>query len=251
MNKIVTILLIVLLFLMITMIGGCASTMGNSQITNNDEVSKIVVGKSTKSDIEEIFGEPTTTSFTDTSEVWTYNYIRTALRATTFIPIVSLFASGGDTENHTLMILFNKNGIVTRIGRDAKNIASTLSPLGPLGGVHNTIEDTSKTDYINFIALENVHMSDAAAGGNMAVFGEIRNDGNKILKTVEITINCLGQDGQIIYTTKNHPVWSISKYEVVNTPLNSGESRKFGIKLKDMPSDWDKKVDIKVTSIEF
>ena len=85
-----------------------------------------------------------------------------------------------------------------------------------------------------------------------AVFGEVKNVGDRALKEVEITIYCLGQDGKPVFEKKGYPV-RVSEYGFgdTNQPLKPGYSRQFGVKLDDAPSDWAKRVDVKVTSLAF
>lgn len=96
---------------------GC-STMGNKQITNDDIVSQIKIGISTKSDVKQKVGEPSKVTFTDNGEeVWDYVYIRGQMRPATVVPIVGLFAGGSDTKMQSLTIRFNKEGKVSAVGR--------------------------------------------------------------------------------------------------------------------------------------
>lgn len=83
------------------------------------------------------------------------------------------------------------------------------------------------------------------------VFGEVENSGDRSLKEVEITIYCFDSNGQPVFEKKYHPVL-VSELSFASTePLEPGYSRQFGVKLDDAPSDWSKKVDVKVTAVEF
>jgi len=47
------------------------------------------------------------------------------------------------------------------------------------------------------------------------------------------------------------PVWVTEMSIGDNEPLKPGYSRQFGVKMDDVPSEWTKKVDVKVTQVEF
>lgn len=84
------------------------------------------------------------------------------------------------------------------------------------------------------------------------VFGEIKNAGDRTLKEVEITIYCLGRDGKPVFEKAYHPVLVTDmSFGGEGKPLKPGYSRTFGVKMDDAPSDWTRKVDVKVTSVEF
>jgi outer membrane protein assembly factor BamE (lipoprotein component of BamABCDE complex) len=95
---------------------GCA-TVGNKQIADTGTVAKIEEGKTTKAEVKTLVGEPTKVDFRgDNTEVWKYVYTRGQVRPATFIPVVGWFAGGVDQTGSTLTILFNKNGIVQKVG---------------------------------------------------------------------------------------------------------------------------------------
>ena len=89
--------------------------------------------------------------------------------------------------------------------------------------------------------------------GDTGVFGEVKNKGDKSLKSVEITTYCLDKDGKTVFEKTYHPVL-ISEYSFSmrdNQPLKPNYSRQFGCKLDDAPSDWGGKVRVEVTDLEF
>lgn len=98
-------------------LSGCTYAVGNKQVANDDAVTQIKIGKSTKSDVTKLMGEPSKVSFTDKEEIWDYNYTKSQVRATSFIPYVGVFAGGTDTEMHTLTLTFNDRGVVSKIGK--------------------------------------------------------------------------------------------------------------------------------------
>ncbi len=95
---------------------GCA-TVGNVQISDPGTVSKIEEGKSSKADVRALVGEPTKVNFdTNKNEIWEYIYTKATAKPASFIPVVGIFAGGADMSGNTLTILFDKNGVVERVG---------------------------------------------------------------------------------------------------------------------------------------
>jgi outer membrane protein assembly factor BamE (lipoprotein component of BamABCDE complex) len=94
---------------------GCAVRSGSSNLSNvkqNDIKKLIIKGKTTKADIQKTFGEPYSTSILQNGdEQWTYMFTESKAKASNFIPIVGIF-TGSDYKGKTLMITFNKKGVV-------------------------------------------------------------------------------------------------------------------------------------------
>ncbi|HSS69154.1 MAG TPA: hypothetical protein VLQ46_00700 [Casimicrobiaceae bacterium] len=126
--------------------------------------------------------------------------------------------------------------------QSSKTVSST-----PAAEAH----DPAIAAYIANVSVKNVKVAKTVLDEN-AVWGEIKNMGDRTLKTVEVTIYCLGQDGKPVFEKQSNPVYVTEHgYGESNQPLKPGYSRQFGVKLDDAPSDWAKKVDVKVTSLEF
>jgi hypothetical protein len=107
-----------------------------------------------------------------------------------------------------------------------------------------------KQVYFPSIEVKNVSIGKSYIG-EKGVFGEIKNKGDKSLKSVEITTYCLDKDGKVVFEKPYHPVL-VSEYSFRNEgPLKPNYSRQFGCKLDDAPSDWSGKVRVEVTDVEF
>jgi len=108
-----------------------------------------------------------------------------------------------------------------------------------------------KQSYIDKVEIRNIHIGKSILD-EIGVFGEVKNHGDRTLKEVEITIYCLDENGKAIFEKTYHPVL-VSEYSLFgdNEPLKPNYSRKFGVKLDDAPSDWARKVRVKITNIEF
>ncbi|WLE64118.1 outer membrane protein assembly factor BamE (plasmid) [Burkholderia plantarii] len=109
--------------LLITTIGvavllaGCATT-GNERLEATSQSSvraQIQEGKTTKQDVQDTFGSPNKTTFTDSGlEIWTYELAHATPHAINFVPIVGAFAHGADVRKKTLTVLFDDNGTVKK-----------------------------------------------------------------------------------------------------------------------------------------
>ncbi len=101
----------------VALLAGCA-TVGNEKLSEHTKSSiseKIKEGKTTKNDVTAALGQPTSVGFTDAgNEVWTYKHSRGTPQAHNFIPIVGLISSGADVKTKELVIMFNKDEVVTK-----------------------------------------------------------------------------------------------------------------------------------------
>ena len=87
------------------------------QISEPGTVAKIEEGKSTKADVRALVGDPTKVNFdTSKNEIWEYVYTKASAKPASFIPIIGIFAGGADMIGNTLTILFDKNGVVEKVG---------------------------------------------------------------------------------------------------------------------------------------
>ncbi|MEO6484686.1 MAG: hypothetical protein ABIO54_04175 [Pyrinomonadaceae bacterium] len=85
------------------------------------------------------------------------------------------------------------------------------------------------------------------------VFGELKNNGDRTLDQVEITIYLLNTQGNPVAEKKYAPVnESAQNFGMSDTSaLKPKYSRKFGYDAKEAPSDWAKKVRVEVTKVAF
>lgn len=93
---------------------GCATSTGNSAITDPNTVAAIQPGKTTTKDVENMLGRPSNVELAESGEqVWTYQSIQNSAMAS--IPFLNMMGRNG-TEN-TLTIRFTKKGVVKAMGR--------------------------------------------------------------------------------------------------------------------------------------
>ncbi|WP_257828187.1 outer membrane protein assembly factor BamE domain-containing protein [Burkholderia glumae] len=99
------------------LLAGCATT-GNERLegtTQQSVKSQIEEGKTTKDEVQNVFGSPNKTTFTDSGlEIWTYELAHATPHAINFVPIVGAFAHGADVKKKTLTVLFDDKGVVKK-----------------------------------------------------------------------------------------------------------------------------------------
>jgi outer membrane protein assembly factor BamE (lipoprotein component of BamABCDE complex) len=110
---------------MALILGGCASA-GNKVLKNEDAKSvaaKIEKGKTTKADVRRMFGDPMTTSYTDSgNEIWKYEFTKTHSKVVNFIPVVNLFKSGAEGKKKELVVFFDQNGVVKNYSMSTSDV---------------------------------------------------------------------------------------------------------------------------------
>ncbi len=98
-------------------VAGCA-TSGNDSLRKETKASvdqKIIDHKTTMNEVRAIFGAPMSTSFTDGGNaIWTYEISHLSADATSYIPVVSMFAGSSSGTKKTLTILFDQNNVVIK-----------------------------------------------------------------------------------------------------------------------------------------
>ena len=92
---------------------GCASTDNGAVTTLTQERAAriIVIGKSTRADIENAFGNATVSTFANGYELWLYQVGYS--KAVDSVPYVNCLVSSADNKRE-LSILFEKNGVVRK-----------------------------------------------------------------------------------------------------------------------------------------
>ena len=97
-----------LLALTTPMLADCTSTSGRQ--IDQATLESFKVGQTTQSDVIAKLGTPTSTiAESDGTTQVTYSYTHTTTRAETFIPVAGLFVGGADSQNQTVVFVFDKN----------------------------------------------------------------------------------------------------------------------------------------------
>jgi len=118
-------------------LAGCAS--GGNEVLRVQDANAvdqaIIDGKTTRSEVERIYGPPNATSFANAqTDIWIYRWVRSTAKAENFIPYVGAFVGGRDVQKKELVILFNEQNLVVRHSmRDStdsirRNLSSSSSP---------------------------------------------------------------------------------------------------------------------------
>lgn len=106
--------------------------------------------------------------------------------------------------------------------------------------------------YISNVAVGKVEVGKTVLD-EPGVFGELKNNGDRILAKVEITIYFLDAQGNPVsektYTPVNEGAQNFGMSDT--SALKPRYARKFGYKADEAPSDWSKKVRVEVTKVGF
>lgn len=117
MNKIA----IAILSLSLLLFAGCGTqhntgTEGLKGTSVSEIEKKLVIGSTTKQDIERELGTPSGINKKDGKDTWKYHLMssQTKVRGESFIPIIGGLVGGTDhkMENRILELTFNKNGVL-------------------------------------------------------------------------------------------------------------------------------------------
>lgn len=91
---------------------GCATS--GKQI-EQDKVSQIKEGVTTKEEVIALMGKPETHTLNgDGKELMMYMHLNMNTRASTYIPVVGLFTGGADMKQQSLQILIGNDGKVEK-----------------------------------------------------------------------------------------------------------------------------------------
>lgn len=98
-------------------LSGCASTMSYGVKFDQNKVSQIQKGVTTRAEVEALFGQPAYVSLlSDGRRMMTYSFTEMSAAPTpeTFIPVVNVFASGAKNKvrTQTLQIVLSKTDVV-------------------------------------------------------------------------------------------------------------------------------------------
>jgi len=105
----------VLIFCAALIVSGCAVQSGNqtlSEKSSEDLNSVLLRGKTTREEVQKLFGEPDDTDILSDGRLkWIYTHIKKKAMLRNYVPVVNWFSAGTDDTTRKLLIIF-KNGIV-------------------------------------------------------------------------------------------------------------------------------------------
>ena len=102
------------------------------------------------------------------------------------------------------------------------------------------------------VEIQNVRLGVGISDGDLgtAIFGEITNNGEKIISIAEMDVEFLNEDGEVAKVHKFFPVNKFSFRE--SLPLKPGQSKEFGFPIDDIvPEDWDGTFTARLTQLIF
>jgi len=95
------------------MLGGCGGSTGNTKLAklNEGDVSSMFVkGETTSEQVRAKLGDPSDVDFDNNGhKKWTYAHTKSSLKATNYIPVVSLITGGTNDTTKKLVVIFDKN----------------------------------------------------------------------------------------------------------------------------------------------
>ena len=105
--------------------------------------------------------------------------------------------------------------------------------------------------YLQVYDISSQYQTDFVDKNVPAVFGKIKNNGNRSLGKVQVTAYFLDNQGKTIFENSYHAV-NAGALMSEDTPLKSNYIKEFGFKSKGCPSEWSEgKVKVAITDIEF
>jgi outer membrane protein assembly factor BamE (lipoprotein component of BamABCDE complex) len=110
-----------LLTLGLLLVSSACVSAGTQAIKDSDVVSKIEVGKSTRSDVVALLGYPLAASHKDQGlrEItWHYYYATAYPNTSAFIPVVKAFTRNLNESTRMLSVTFDKNGTVRSLQQE-------------------------------------------------------------------------------------------------------------------------------------
>jgi len=131
-----------------------------------------------------------------------------------------------------------------------RNPKDTEIPVKIVAMDKKATEYKERQTYFDKIEVRNVSV-DQGDLGQLGVFGELKNRGDRTLRVVAITVYYLDKDGNGIHEKTYFPVLVTDELEGDNQPLKPNYGKNFWYRIDGAPSDWAKKVKVAVTDVEF
>jgi outer membrane protein assembly factor BamE (lipoprotein component of BamABCDE complex) len=108
-------------------LAGCGASSGTK--ISDQQLAQLEVGKTTRAGALVILGKPNSETAISTGQrvmVWAYSEIKT--RPETFIPFAGAFVGGADGKSGSVVLTFDKSGVLERTGATNTNTSANLSP---------------------------------------------------------------------------------------------------------------------------
>jgi outer membrane protein assembly factor BamE (lipoprotein component of BamABCDE complex) len=107
---------------MMVLLAGCV-TYGNKTIDDPQKFLNIKEGKSTKTDVYAVFGQPHDVAYADDKShcMWIYFKVETSPTAWSYVPYIGLAAGGTNEESTKVYFTFDSNQRLTRMQTTKKS----------------------------------------------------------------------------------------------------------------------------------
>lgn len=164
------------LIVFITFITGCAAA--GVQVTE-DKLTTLKKDESTIDEVVAMLGKPTNSTLnSDGTRIIVYSYAKVSTRAESFIPIVGLFAGGGDMHTNVVTMTFDSNGKL-------KDYSSSCGELGVGTGI---ISSNTTFDRVGNQPREQntINTSRSEYASNVKSTSNVTNNGTELLETKDI-----------------------------------------------------------------
>jgi len=124
---------LVLAGVVLSFLVACANT-GNQQLAKMDSTGvaqRIKEGVTTKAEVKQVLGQASDVDFDSFgNEKWTYVHLKSTTKASSFVPVVSLFSYGTNDTRRKLVIVFNGNDVVSKYTYSKSQGETTAGILG-------------------------------------------------------------------------------------------------------------------------
>jgi hypothetical protein len=95
---------------------GCATNVGNRNISDFGRYMNLEKNVSTKKDVFKEFGQPHDVNYIPNDEsIWTYYYSKMTMSGATFVPFIGLVAGGSNTDTTISDFYFNVDGKYSKL----------------------------------------------------------------------------------------------------------------------------------------
>lgn len=126
----------------------CSVTYGNKDIAARDKLSKLAFYKSSKTDVYQLYGQPSDAFTTKNGDShWIYRYRKAKNNALAYLPMgVGLVAGGKKGDLHIGDFYFNQKGKLTGVNLNSQKMyTSNLMSMGrSIGGTVSTNDSQSR-----------------------------------------------------------------------------------------------------------
>ena len=107
----------IIILSILALVSGCASV---GRPIDQKAASQIKEGVSTKDDVVHLMGQPYQVARKSGGITeFTYVFVQTSVKASSFIPIVGVFAGGANVSQQTLVVAFNDSNVVKSVTNTA------------------------------------------------------------------------------------------------------------------------------------